>query len=189
MFVFDSLNTETAEKKMAEIREHRGWYIFEGLFYLLVGILAVIMPGAAVLAAEMLIAAILMIGGIMRIVNGCLRRGFRSWCLISGLVYTLVGLMIWIWPVTGMVALITIVGALLLLEGVFEMGVALTVRPAKNWSWMLVAGIVSIMLGVLIFAGFPTTGILYLAIAIGASFVLYGFSILSLALKSNTYSS
>jgi len=176
-------NDDMAEATLQEIKAHRGWYIFEGLLFLLVGFLAVIMPGTAVLAAELILATILLVGGIIRFFNGLFVRRQRWWRLISGLVYAIAGAMIWFWPLTSLSALLFVIGAMLLIEGVFDVGIALTMRPAKSWGWMLMAGVISFALGLFVFAGFPVTGIIYLAIILGVSFALYGGAILVLALR------
>lgn len=176
---------ELAERTARQIRNHRGWYIFEGLLFIAIGITAFFMPRLTALTIEFLLATLFLAGGVIRFSYGLFNQSHRRWRLISGAVYAVAGAAIFAWPITGLAALLTVVGALLLLEGVFDIAVALTMRPSKGWSWMLVAGIASIVLGIVIFAGFPETGILYLAIAFGVSFVLYGASILAIAFTSN----
>ena len=176
---------ELAERTAREIRDHRGWYIFEGLLFIAIGIAAFSMPGLTALTIEFLLATLFLVGGITRFGYGLFNQSHRWWRLFSGAVYAVAGAAIFAWPITGLAALLTVVGALLLLEGIFDIGVALTMRPSKGWGWMLVAGIASILLGIIIFAGFPVAGILYLAIALGLSFAFYGISILTIAFTSN----
>ena len=184
MFAAHYWNGDLAKEVMQQIREHRVWYIFEGLLFIGLGIAAFFMPGVTAIVFEVLFASLLLVSGLIRIFNSFRIRQHRWLRLFSGAVYTIAGAAIFIWPIAGLTALLFVVGALLLLEGIFDIGIALTIRPSKSWGWMLTAGIISLILGVMIFAGFPATGILYLAIALGISFILYGGSILSLALKA-----
>lgn len=184
MLVSRYYSDELAELAREEISSHRGWYIFEGLLFILIGFLAFSMPGLTALTIEFLLAALLFVGGVIRIGYALFHRNNRWWRLFSGAIYAIAGAMIFAWPVTGLTALLAVVGVLLLIEGVFDIGIAIAMRPMKNWGWILAAGIASIFLGVLIFAGFPATGIIYLAVAFGISFIFYGVSILAVALKT-----
>jgi len=166
-------------------QDGRGWYIVEGILFIAIGVLAIAMPNVTAFAIEFLLAALFLIGGIARFGYGLFNPQHRWWRLFSGAVYAIAGGAIFIWPIAGLTALLAIVGALLLLEGVFDIAIAFALRPARNWAWMLVAGIISLVLGVLVFAGFPIAGILYLAIVLGASFILYGIAVLAIALNAN----
>jgi DNA ligase D-like protein (predicted polymerase) len=136
------------------------------------------------LAAQYVVGALLLLGGAMRLVNAFRFPRGRWWRSISGVLFIAAGgAMIW-WPLIGLSALILAIGALLVVEGVLDILLALTYRPAKRWGWLLAAGIASIILGFLIYAGFPLTGVIYLALAIGISMGVYGASILLLAVNA-----
>jgi uncharacterized membrane protein HdeD (DUF308 family) len=167
-----------------EVAAHRGWYVFEGILFLVIGLLAVLVPGVTALAAQYVVGALLLLGGAMRLVNAFRFPRGRWWRSISGVLFIAAGgAMIW-WPLIGLSALILAIGALLVVEGVLDILLALTYRPAKRWGWLLAAGIASIILGFLIYAGFPLTGVIYLALAIGISMGVYGASILLLAVNA-----
>jgi uncharacterized membrane protein HdeD (DUF308 family) len=170
-------------RAVEKIREHRGWYIFEALLFIIIGVMALSMPEITAITFEFLLATLFIIGGTIRFLNGIVMPYHRWWQIISGLIYAITGAMIFTWPITGLSALLIAVGALLFTEGVFEIGIALALRPAKNWKWMLLAGITSIMLAMLIIIGFPYAGIMFIAIAMGLSFMFYGVSVLAIALK------
>ncbi len=183
MFLSCPPNKEMLERATGKICKHRGWYIFEALLFVTIGIMAFAMPGITAIAVEFLLAAILIIGGTTRFLNGITMSYHRWWRIVSGALYAITGVMIIAWPVTGLTALLIAVGALLFAEGIFEIGIALTLRPAKSWGWLLLAGATSIVLSLLIIIGFPYAGILYISIALGLSFMLYGISILALVLR------
>ena len=46
------------------ITEHRGWFIFEGIVFLLIGVVAIVFPFAASIATTIFLGALLLVGGI-----------------------------------------------------------------------------------------------------------------------------
>jgi uncharacterized membrane protein HdeD (DUF308 family) len=166
----------------AEISRYRGWYIFESILFILMGLAAVALPGVTTLAVDGIVGALLLLAGAMRIANGLRFSRGRGWRLISGAIFAAAGGTMLFWPLAGIAAISTVLGVLLLAEGMFDILMALAYRPAFRWGALLLSGIVSLFLGFFIFAGFPVSGMIFLAIAIGVSMLFYGFSLLMLAL-------
>lgn len=174
-----------SEQTYREIQKNKGWYIFESLLFILIGIFALAMPSLTAFAFEFVIGILLLGGGVIRIINSFRKDRLRLWRFLAGALYTLAGLLIFIWPVTGLYALIILTGILLLAEGLFDIVFAMSFRPFRGWGWIMLAGILSLILSVLVFTLFPEAGIFYLAIAIGLSFILYGLSVLALCVSSS----
>lgn len=164
-----------------DIRNHRGWYIFEGIVFLFLAGLLAFLPGLTALSVEIVVSALLMAGGIFRIVQAFRSSNSRWWRGITGIIFAGVGAAMLIWPIMGLTALIWAIGTLLIIEGAYELFVSLTIRPLKNWGWLLVAGLASLVLGLFILFEFPIAGILYIAIAVALSMGLYGASLIALA--------
>jgi len=166
-----------------EVSKHRGWYIFEGLLFLVVGALALILPGATALAVQMLVATLLIISGLVQAFL-FFRRRERWWRFISGILSIVAGGVMIAFPAAGLVALSIIVGIFLIFEGVTETGMAFVLRPFFNWWWLLISGLLALTLGVLVFLFLPVMGMLYIAIAVGINMIFYGISLLILAWKA-----
>jgi uncharacterized membrane protein HdeD (DUF308 family) len=166
-----------------DIKDHRGWYIFEGFLFLALGLLAAALPGLTILATEVLVGVLLLFGGVVRLSNALRFQRGRWWRTFSGFVFLLAGAaMLW-QPLAGLAALVTIFGLLLLLEGLIEVLLAPTYRPVRRWGILLLSGILSFLLGGLIFAVFPQAGVV-MALFVGISMAFYGLSILLLALDA-----
>ncbi|MFP4387303.1 MAG: HdeD family acid-resistance protein, partial [Alphaproteobacteria bacterium] len=131
MFASHYYNDDIVDRTTHEIKSHRGWYIFEGLLFILIGMAAFSMPGITALTIEFLLATLFLVGGVIRFTNGILVERYRWWRLLSGSVYAIAGAAIFMWPIAGLTALLAVVGALLLMEGIFDIGIAMTMRPAR----------------------------------------------------------
>lgn len=175
-------NVETGLEK--DIRRHRGRYVFEGLLFLALAGLVALLPGVTALSLEIVLAALLVTGGVYRLYQAATQPRNRGWRLLSGVFYAGIGGAMLYWPAAGLVGMIWAIGLLLIIDGIFETSMALTIRPFKNWGWMLVAGIISLFLGIVILTSVPEAGIFFIAVAVGLSMAFYGSSVLALALRA-----
>jgi uncharacterized membrane protein HdeD (DUF308 family) len=173
-----------------EIATGLWWAIaLRALAAILLGIIAIFMPGAT-------LAAIVIVFGIYAITDGVLAivaaiRGFRRkqrWgaMLAQGLVGIIAGALAIFLPGIGALALTYLVAAWALVTGAFEIAAAIRLRKAIKGEWLLlIAGLLSIVLAVLV-AIFPGTGALLLVWWLGAYAFAYGVVSLVLALRMRT---
>jgi uncharacterized membrane protein HdeD (DUF308 family) len=167
------------------------WAIaLRALAAILLGIIAIFMPGPT-------LAAIVIVFGIYAIIDGILAivaavRGFRKkerwWpMLLEGLVGIAAGAIAIFWPGIGALALTYLVAAWALVTGAFEIAAAIRLRRVISGEWLLlIAGLLSIVLAVLV-ALFPGTGALLLVWWLGAYAFVYGVVSLVLALRVRSW--
>ena len=169
------LETDIAQR----IAEHKQWYMIQGIVFIVAGILAIIIPAATAVGFGIVIGALLLVSGIIQGVAS-FRSGLHWWSLLSALLSIVVGVLMLVNPVVGAVALATILAIFLLLEGITEIFLAFQFRSVRNWGWLAFSGVVSLVLALIVFAGWPGTSIVLLGVIIGVNFVLYGTSLLAL---------
>jgi uncharacterized membrane protein HdeD (DUF308 family) len=157
---------------------------------ILLGIIAIFMPGPT-------LAAIVLVFGIYAVIDGVLSiiaavRGFRRkerwWpMLLGGLVGIAAGVIAILWPGIGALALTYLVAGWALVTGAFEIAAAIQLRKVITGEWLLfIAGVLSIVLAFLV-ALFPGTGALLLVWWIGAYALAYGVVSLVLALRVRSW--
>lgn len=159
--------------------------IWVGVLLIGLGIAAIIAPVVSTIVAETWIALILISAGIAKLVYAWLSRtqnGFIWKLLLSGL-YIATGIMLLVNPLTGVITLTLLLGGFLLTEGVFEIILAFRIRTERNWSSVLVNGIITLLLGSLIGFQWPGNAPWLLGVAIGASIISTGVSRLMLSLN------
>ncbi len=164
------------------IAEHRGWYMFQGVIFILAGILAMVLPSATAVGFELLIGALLLVSGLIQGIAS-LRSKTHWWSLLSSMASVIIGGLMLFNPAAGTLALATILAVFLAIEGVTELLLSLQFRPASNWGWLLLSGLVSLGLAILLFVGWPGLTIAFLGIIIGINFLLYGISLLAMTAK------
>jgi len=113
----------------------RGWsgfwlHLLTGVLSTVVGVLYLRAPGDAVLALTMLLACMLIVGGIFRIVASTSYR-FEAWgwALASGVIDFICGVMIWQeWPASAIWVIGLYAGISLVFRGCNWIGLGLTLR-------------------------------------------------------------
>lgn len=172
--------SELRQRIETAIAHHRGWYIFHGTVFVIAGMLAIILPGMTAVGAALLIGAVLLGSGLVQAVASFGSK-LHWWSLLSSLASVFVGGLMLLHPMAGTVALATLLAVFFAVEGVAEVFLSLEFRPARNWGWLLASGIVSLVLAVILFAGWPQTTVFFLGIMIGINLLFYGAAVLALA--------
>lgn len=151
------------------VRHSRGWSIVWGALLIVTGILALLMPEIAALATALTLAWLLVLAGAFEILHAVQTRhrdGF-GWKLASGIVTLLLGISIVLFPVAGVATLALWIGAFLLAGGVLRLILAFRLRPERGWTWVLVDGLLSIVVGGLIAWGWPASSIPFIGLLAG----------------------
>lgn len=164
----------------------RGWWVLaiRGGLAVLFGILAILMPGAALTALVTLFGAYALVDGVFALLTAArFTHTDERWglLLIEGVVGVVAGIVSFVHPAATAFALVYLVAAWAILTGLLEIAAAIRLRKVIAGEWALGAlGIVSVLLGVGLLAA-PGTGLAAIVWMIGAYALLFGFGLLSLA--------
>lgn len=155
-----------------------------GILLVVLGIVAIALPGLSTIFAETWIALFLITAGGAKIAYGFQNRSSQgfSWQVLLGVLYIGTGVMLLITPRTGVLSLTLLLGTFLLTEGVFELIMAFKVRPQKNWLYLLGNGIITLVLGGMIWAQWPLNAPWVIGTLVGVSILFTGISRVMLAL-------
>jgi uncharacterized membrane protein HdeD (DUF308 family) len=158
--------------------QQMGGGIWVGILLVLLGAVAIFTPFFSSVVVETWIGLILASGGLSAIVYAFQTReedGF-IWKLLLGLLYMATGVLLFAYPLTGVLTLTLLLGSFLLTEGTFEVILAFRLRPNQKWLWVLINGIVTIGLGVLVWLQWPNDSAWVLGTVVGASVISTGIS-------------
>ena len=102
----------------------RGWSGFfidlmAGVLYAVVGLVIIAHPGATAVALTLIIAILLILGGIFRLLIAIsMRFHNRTWLLIHGIINLMLGSTIWSdWPVSGLWVIGVVIGLDMVFNG------------------------------------------------------------------------
>ncbi|MCG5212712.1 HdeD family acid-resistance protein [Streptosporangium sp. KLBMP 9127] len=111
--------------------ESRWWLAIAGVLGIVAGIIALVWPGITALALLMLIAIWAVVIGIIEIIAGIrLRKEIQGeWMFIlSGVLAVVFGVLLFVWPATGALAVTWLIGAMALVYGISLLVLAFRVR-------------------------------------------------------------
>src|SRR6516165_6897022 len=133
------------------VKRYALWYLIEGVLLVVVGILAIIYPVITSAAVVVVLGWLLIIGG---------RHVPHFWLqLISVILAVLVGLLFLRDAAQGMLTIALLLIVFFMMEGISKVVFALTIRPSPNWGWVLASGLVGILLALILWANLPVTAV------------------------------
>jgi uncharacterized membrane protein HdeD (DUF308 family) len=172
----------------AAVRRHWMMYLAEGILLVVLGILALIAPAVASIAATVFFGWILLLSGIVGLITTLRARqapGFL-WSLLSALLALGAGAVLLWWPLQGTLSLTAVLIAFLLVEGVVSILYALEHRSGLSgrWGWMLASGLIDVLLGALLLSGLPGTALWALGLLLGINMTFGGWALILMALHA-----
>ena len=187
-----STNTPTTEQiqsaMAASLREHWVLFLVEGIILVILGLAAIVVPPIATLAVELLFGWLFLISGIAGLITTFLMRqapGFW-WSLVSAILGIAAGIVLLLWPLSGVVTLTLVLIVFFTIEGVASIMFALEHKGelSGRWGWMLASGIIDLILAAIILAGLPGTAAWALGLLVGINMLFGGSALIGMALHA-----
>jgi len=177
-----------AEQTPVEVVRHAStWSIVWGVLLIVFGILAVGSPLLAAVAVNVVIAWLIILAGVVHLVLAfhAHRAGSLIWKLLVGIAYLLFGGYLILHPVLGVASLTLVLAALFLIEGILDIVMFFKMRSMRGSSWVLVDGIVTLLLGLMIYTQWPSSSVWAIGTLVGVSMIISGVArvMLSLAVR------
>ena len=142
------------------IRSNAGLTIAAGVVLLIAGLLAILSPFVAGLSITIMVGALMAVSGISQCFLAFRAGAFgRALVLfIVGVLMAVAGFYMMSQPVSGLAALTLILMAFLIATGILEIIVAFQLKPADGWGIELFNGVLTPVLGILLWRQFPLSG-------------------------------
>ena len=85
---------------------------------------------------------------------------------------------------TGIVTLTVFLAVMFMIEGIFEIAMAVGLREHEGWLWLLISGLVALAVGALIFAQLPSSATWAIGLLVGINMISSGWAYFFLALAA-----
>jgi len=178
----------TKAETIGLIRQSTTWSIVLGALMMVLGIAAISLPLVTSLALTLWIGWLLVGNSIIKLVYALQTRQQGSFwlkLLLAGL-YLAAGIVLIVNPLEGVLTLTLLLGSFLVAEGVVELLLAIQMRSRSSWLWLLLNALLTLALGVFIWAEWPLDAPWVIGLLVGISFIASGLSriMLSIAVRS-----
>ena len=160
-----------------EIKKNSRLVMIIGGILLLAGFLAMGSPLVAGLSLALMVGIILLIAGIGQVLFA-IKTGSGLWNILIGILTLIIGIYMVFNPASALESLTIFLAIYLLVSGVFEITLALHIRPVSGWGWALFSGIISTLLGAMIWSQFPLSGAWAIGLLIGIRLFFSGWTLL-----------
>jgi uncharacterized membrane protein HdeD (DUF308 family) len=168
----------------AEIVNNWGWFLAFGIALVLLGVLAIVRSVAATVVSMLFFGWLLLFAAGIEVVQAIMVGKwaglFQHW-LSAALFGVLGALIIWRPMVTAEI-LTLLIGAFFLVAGAFQL-ITPFVISLPEWGWHALNGLITFVLGILILAQWPVSGLWVIGLFLGIELVFYGAAWVAVALR------
>lgn len=164
-------------RNIEEAKKNWGWFLAFGVLLVILGLGVISSSYYATVFSVILFGAFLLAAGVVQIVQAFLAQKWSGFflTLFLGILYLIVGFICITRPTVAAINLTLLIAAFLFIAGLFRMIVSLILRY-DQWGWVFFNGLVTFILGVMIYSNWPLTGLWVIGLFIGIDMVLSGWS-------------
>lgn len=154
-----------------------------GIALIVLGVIAILAPVVAGSAVVFVVGAVILIAGITQIMRGLRSEAWSEKILatVLGVISVLAGLFVIGHPLFGLSFLTLLLVAYFISEGIWKIIGSFQYRPATGWVWLLISGVLSLLLGWLIWKQWPVSGMWAVGVLVGINLLSTGVALVTLA--------
>ena len=164
--------------------------ILWGVLLIVFGAVAVGSPFLAAVAVSVVVGWLIILAGIVHVMLAFRAHGPGSmiWKLLVGIAYVCFGAYLLFHPVLGVASLTLVLASLFLIEGILDIVLFVKMRPVQGSTWVLIDGIVTLLLGLMIYLQWPSSSAWAIGTLVGISMIFSGVArvMMSLAVRKGT---
>lgn len=182
-----TLSGDALKDAIGQTRAKWGWFVALGVLLLIFGGIAFGNLFIATVASVYLVGWMMLFAGVVEIIHAF---GVKTWgrffyWLLSGLLYAVAGFFAFYNPLLASAVLTFLLAVALVASGVLRLWVGYQQRAEKGSGWIIAAGIVTLLAGLVIAMGWPVNSLWILGLFLAIDLVFQGWAFIAfgLALK------
>jgi uncharacterized membrane protein HdeD (DUF308 family) len=170
-----------------EVRSKWGWFVALGVLLLILGGVAFGNLFIATIASVYFVGWLMLFAGVIEIIHAF---GVQTWgrfflWLASGLLYALAGIFAFYNPILASAVLTFLLAISLVASGVLRAWVGYQNWDQKGSGWIVTAGIITILAGIVIAIGWPVNSLQILGLFLAVDLIFQGWSFIAFGLALN----
>ena len=170
------------------VEKASGWLIAIAVVLIILGLMAMVEPMVAGLAVAVLVGWILIVAGVTHVIGafGGGGAGRAIWHGLIGVLYVIGGAYFLMHPLLGLGSLTLLLAGILIAEALLRIIAYTQMRGERGASWLLVNGVITILLGAMIWRNWPSSSVWAIGTLVGVNLLMAGVSRLMLALAARS---
>jgi uncharacterized membrane protein HdeD (DUF308 family) len=177
----NSLDTTSG---LAPLRAKSGWIVALGVIYVVAGLIALGSVVLATVVTVFVVGIMMLIAGVAEVINAFQIKSwgkFLLWLLL-GVLYIVAGLVTFENPLLAAALLTLLLGFSLVASGIMRVILAFSMKEGTPWLWVVLSGIITLLLGLIILAHWPVSGLYILGLFLGIDLIVAGASWIAVGL-------
>ncbi|QYY34930.1 HdeD family acid-resistance protein [Ruficoccus sp. ZRK36] len=173
LFKFLGLDPEKSQK-------YAGWLKFEAILFIVLGVLAIMLPGLFSVGLSLFLGWLFLIGGIFSVIGALQAMKAKNfiWRLASGILTAVVGALVISKPLEWMAILTLIVAGYFLIDGIFKIIYGLRAMGVPGAGMAIINGIFGLIIAWIVYAQWPVSAEWFLGMLIGINLLMAGLFLL-----------
>jgi len=166
-----------------EMIQNWGWFLAFGIVLLLLGIAAIARSVTSTVVSVAFVGWLLVLASLVEFVQAFMVgrwAGFFLHLLIA-ILFAVTGVLMLVRPLVSAEAATLVLSMFFLIGGLYQLGYALWTH-VSGWGWQAVTGAVASILGCLLLAQWPISGLYAIGLFVGVDLLFLGGSWIALAL-------
>ncbi|HXW48446.1 MAG TPA: HdeD family acid-resistance protein [Xanthobacteraceae bacterium] len=161
---------------LGPLRAKSGWIIALGVVYVLAGLIALSSVVFATVVSVFVVGVMMLIAGVAEVINAFQIKSwgkFLLWLLLGAL-YIVAGFVTFENPLLAAALLTLMLGFALIASGIMRIILAFNMTQESPWIWIVLSGVITLLLGLIIVAHWPVSGLYILGLFLGIDLVIAG---------------
>lgn len=171
------------------IGKNWGWFLTLGILLVVLGTFAISLAFYTTIFSVFLFGILLIGGGLALILQAFFARKWSGvfLALLLGVLYLVTGVLCVVKPSAMAIGITLWIAAFCFIAGLFRIINSLILR-FDHWGWVFFNGLITFILGLIIFAEWPLSGLWVIGLFVGIDLILSGWTciLLSLAARPKT---
>ena len=178
---------QAQQQLLAYMQAHWRLILFEGLFFILLGFCAFIIPQFFSVFIVIYLGWIVVIAGITQVCRVLFLPkvpGFGFW-LSLGILQLVLGYLLIADPIAGVLTLTLMMALFFAVEGVIKIYLAATMRPLPDWGYLLLSGVMAVILALVMLVYWSDIPEWLLGLFLGINMMMLGVAMVKIGLQHN----
>lgn len=179
-----SKNNQNFDAIPDNLKRNWGWLLALGMLFVILGGIGFSMAVGLTLISMIFFGVLLVIAGVSQLVDvfRCKQWKPAFWHALIAVLYVIAGSIVIYDPVLASLLFTMLLAGVLIVIGLSRFMMALSLKDSAGWGWLLFAGLMAIILGVLILIQWPVSGLWVIGLLIAIQMMVDGWSYIFIAL-------
>lgn len=177
------MSHEMSEVKNSNPKRAWGWVLGLGILFIILGCIGISMVVGLTVLSMMFFGALLIIAGFSNVLDVLKHKDWKGmiWQAFIAVLYIAGGCLVFYDPLLASSIITALLAGVLIVIGITRIIMAMSLRSAEGWAWLMLAGVTALILGVLILIHWPVSGLWFIGLFLAMELIVTGWTYVFIA--------